>query len=348
MIETEVEVLVVGGGMAGCAAAFTAARTGRTLLLSAGGSATSLSSGCVDFLDGRSKHKASGFLNALGRCGLGMIDGGSVITGVGMERPTGMHQKWMLTLEEARAAGGVDIIHLPRTKASHPRLAVSCLRTMGIESNLLCADERVHRILLEHGDAAALGKALASSIHATEGSIIAFPPLWEGADVDAMLEAAELEGGCRFRELVNPAGPQGIRLQRAAERAAGASRLMTGCELRGLEFDGDRCIAAKARSGLREMRIRCGGVIMATGGPLISRPEAHSSLDTEPVIIPSLGTVASFLCCREGFARHAGRRLSNVVLCGSAQPGKGYLEGYGLGDCILSGIEAVELLEAGR
>jgi hypothetical protein len=120
---------------------------------------------------------------------------------------------------------------------------------------------------------------------------------------------------------------------------------MSGCELRGLEFTADRCTAARVRSGLRDVRIGCGGIILATGGPLISRPEVDIHLEKEMRIIPALGAAAPFLCSREGFARHAGRTLSNVVVCGSALPEIGYLEGKGAGDCLLSGLAASKLLE---
>ena len=331
--------------MTGCAAAFESARTRCTILASAGGSATSLSSGCIDFhSDGRSR--AADFLGALDRH-LGLVDGGRVITSAGVDRPASVHQKGMLTLEEVQARGGVDIVHFPWMRSSHPRLAVHCLRAKGITADILQADDSARTVMLERGDAETLGRALARSIPASRKDLVAIPALWAGLDLGAMLEAATREGGCEFRELVGPAGPAGLRLQRAAELVSNVSNSMIGCELRGLEFTADRCTAAIVRSGLRDIRIVCRGIILATGGPLISRSDVVLPLEKEMVTIPSLGAAAPFLQCRDGFARHAGRPLRNVVVCGSALSQLGYLEGKGAGDCLLSGLAAGKLLGEG-
>jgi anaerobic glycerol-3-phosphate dehydrogenase len=347
MIEMDTEVLIVGGGMAGCAAAFAAAQSRFTTLISAGGSATSLSSGCIDFHDGADRRAAEDLLDAIDSTGLRLVDGCSVVTGVGLEKPTAIHQRGMLTFSEAEAAGRVDILHLPWLRSSHPRLATHCLRTAGVASDVIFADEKARRLMLERGDAEAVGRALASCIPLGTG-IVAMPPPWPGLDYNAVLESATRESGREFRELVDPSGPQGARLQHAAERSCSAARLMLGTELRCLEFENDRCVAATVRSGLRDIRIKCEGVVMATGGPLISRPEGNCSLEVEMIELPGFGAPASFLRSRNGYAVHKGRAISNIVVCGSALPGKGYLDGYGLGDCIISGIEASERLEADR
>jgi anaerobic glycerol-3-phosphate dehydrogenase len=342
----EAEVLVVGGGIAGCAAAFTSARRHRTVLVSAGGSATSLSSGCVDFHAGAGREKTGPFLEALEKAGLALDEGGQVITNAGLERNVDIRQQTMLAIDEAKAEG-VSVLDIPWLRASHARMAVHGLRTIGVAAEVVSPGADTRK-LLDHCAAAEIGERLACSVPKSGRGLVALPALWDRTDAAKILEAAGNASGLTFRELVGPAGPQGLRLQKAAEAAARPATVMMGAELISLEFEHDACVGAVIRSGLRELRLRCSAVIMATGGPLISRPGVEPGLDRKMGSLPSMGVQAPFLASDQGMAVRQGRRVRNVAICGSALTEMGYLEGRGMGDCILSGISASELLEERR
>jgi anaerobic glycerol-3-phosphate dehydrogenase len=347
MITIETDVLVVGGGIAGCAAAFTSARRSKTLLVSAGGSATSLSTGCIDFRKQEGRERSGPFLEAIERAGLQLAEGGHVITYVGLDRHSDIRQAGMLTLEELKGSDGVAVVHLPWLKASHAKMTAHGLRTMGIAADVLVADDAVREKLLDGCGASELGASLAEGLPSTGRQLIAVPALWGRPDAYEVLRSASKASGREFRELVGPVGPQGLRLQRAAEGAVGKATVMMGTEIVSLEFEKARCVGARLRSGLRELRVRCASVVMATGGPLITRPEVDLGLDVRLEDVPPLGA-APFLLSRNGRACLRDMELRNVAICGSADPGIDHLQGSGMGDCILSGIAAVETLEAGR
>jgi glycine/D-amino acid oxidase-like deaminating enzyme len=346
MMRMETEVLVVGAGIAGCAAAFTSARKRRTVLVSAGGSATSLSSGCIDFHADGKRERAGPFLEELEKSGLELAEGGHVMTLAGLERRADIRQGGMLTLEEAKGADGVSVIDLPWLRSSHGRMTVHGLRTAGMAAEMITVGAGPDE-LLERCGAEELGQRLAASLPECR-RLVALPALWDRVDAAKILDIAGRAKGCTIRELVGPVGPQGLRLQRAAEAAARPASVMTGTELLALEFEGDRCVGARLGSGLREIEVRCAAVILATGGPLISRQNALPGVDMAAGAIPSLGVQAPFLLSCEGAAVRKGRRTSNVMICGSALAENGYLEGKGMGDCILSGIDAAERAEGVR
>jgi glycerol-3-phosphate dehydrogenase subunit B len=302
-----VRVVVVGGGIAGTAAAWTAARRGaRVTLVSAGSGASVLATGALDH-ELHPRHEAGGALavdagaldvvRALGAFVVPEARGVLLATTAGVVRPARGHDAALL--DWTRLAGmRVGVVRARRPGWDADALA-RCWsgkqEAVPIEAAILrLADERV----LPDGDFAArhdddarlawLGDRLREAlVHSPAVSALVLPPCLgvEHARAEALSTRIGLPCG---EASALPGGPSGLRFQHARDRALGAAEVervaahVTAVERSSggwsVEFEGARGLEADV-------------VVFATGGLLGGGIEYASSEWLPAAELPSSARV---------------------------------------------------------
>ncbi len=339
---SDIDVLVVGHGLAGSLSACLLSRTMCVAMTTGGTTATALSTGCL----------ASGpetcdiawiehhLLPLLGYGGIGYVSGDHHgITEAGSVHRSQMAPRFVDVPHDA----SVSVLDTG-TGIWDAKGAARGIAARGIAVDVIPSPiDRSPTWSMLTRQAEKMTDDIRGAMAEASGDVILVPPLFGLSDPERYMRS--LEGcGRLVREAVVPLGLPGMRLQEALLRAASSRcTVLEGMRALVIRREGDSISAAVLQDGRRQRTITFSSLVLATGG-LVGGGLEPKGMDLRE----SLGLFevdGTGLQVQEGHpVFRDGAVCQNAVVAGALLPGMEYGDGGGLIDVANSVRRCLEAL----
>jgi anaerobic glycerol-3-phosphate dehydrogenase len=385
MVETD--VIVLGHGATGLFAAWELARKGNDVTLVGNGTpASEMSTGCITFPDEEEWQEQFGLdggfiqesISEMDRKLLAFLGAGPcawegstsmkkvLLTNIGTTIRVNFAPitSYRYDIQVARGST-VAVLGVRGHKDLDPELfSVMARKDSGLEAtpswvSPLHDDFRSTRMELSYGTALAR-EDLLDSLQELDADMVVLPPMCHTHDHDRAWTDLARDAGRQLLEAITPLSLPGTRLLRSMSRATMAQgvRDLRGIVLESLDVSDDT-VMATCRSGLRTLEVRskallfCGGHVVSGGlgveGTEVIDPLSFFDLRSRSTTgSPQARVARTGLACDASFhAIHQGKVLQNVLVAGSALPGLNFVNGHGMGTCLMTALAACRSLEEG-